>query len=271
MDRLKGKVSLVTGAGRMGNIGVAICEAFLREGVAGLIATDLRTENQAEIEALLAPSGAADRIRFLQHDATSEEDWRRVADEAVGAFGQLDVLVNNVGIALEGGVFDTTLDSMRRSMAINHDSIFLGTKVCAPLLETAIQRHPGGGSIINTISMASYMPSAHHLGYQTSKAAARMLTLCTAAELGPKRIRVNSVHPGMTRTPMLREGFEHYVERGVWSSMEECDRALAEMCPLRIGSDPEDTAHAFVYLASDESRFVTGASIYHDGGLGQRY
>jgi len=271
MDRLKGKVALVTGAGRMGNIGVAICEAFLREGAAGVIATDIRTEEQAAIEDVIGGAGSPARFRFLQHDATSLEDWQRVAGEATNAFGQLDVLVNNVGIALEGGVFDTSLDSLHRSMAINHDSIFLGTKVCAPLLESAIERHSGGGSIINTISMASYMPSPHHLGYQTSKAAARMLTLCTAVELGPKRIRVNSVHPGMTRTPMLKEGFEHYVERGVWSSMEECDRALAEMCPLRIGSDPEDTAHAFVYLASDESRFMTGASIYHDGGLGQRY
>lgn len=270
MDRLKGKFALVTGAGRMGNIGVAICEAFLREGAAGVLATDIRVEQQHEVEQALAHFGA-DRFKFVQHDATSEDDWRRVADDMIATFGQIDVLVNNVGIAREGGVFDTTLESLRSSMAINHDSIFLGTKVCAPLLESAIERHPGGGSIINTVSMASYMPSAHHLGYQTSKAAARMLTLCTAVELGPKRIRVNSVHPGMTMTPMLREGFEHYVERGVWSSIEVAEQSMAAMAPLQIGSVPEDTAHAFVYLASDESRFVTGASIYHDGGLGQRY
>ena len=270
MDRLKGKVALVTGAGRMGNIGVAICEAFLREGAAAVIGTDIRAEQQQEIEAHLATAGEG-KFLYLQQDVTSEADWRRVADQAIAAFGQLDVLVNNAGIALEGGVLDTTLDSMRQSMAINHDAMFLGTKICAPLLESAIERHPGGGSIVNTVSMASYMPSAHHLGYHTSKAAARMLTLCTAAELGPKRIRVNSVHPGMTLTPMLREGFEVYVERGVWPSLEEAERSLAAMAPIPTGSGPEDTAHAFVYLASDESRFVTGASIYHDGGLGQRY
>ena len=270
MDRLKGKVALITGCGRIGNIGLAVCEAFLREG-ASVVATDILTNDQEEIVNSLVGKSSADRVLFLQHDATREEDWQRVADQTIATFGQLDVLVNNVGIALEGGVIDTTLESFRRSMAINVESAFLGTKTCAPLLETAATRHPGGGSIINTVSMASYMPSAHHLGYQTSKAAARMLTLCNAVELGPKRIRVNSVHPGTTHTPMLREGFEHYVERGVWSSMEECDRALAEMCPLKMNSEPEDTAHAFVYLASDESRFVTGASIYHDGGLGQRY
>jgi 3alpha(or 20beta)-hydroxysteroid dehydrogenase/cyclopentanol dehydrogenase len=266
MDRLKGKCALVTGAGRIGNIGVAICEAFLKEGAAGVLATDIRPEQQQAVEDALAQFGA-DRFKFVQHDATSEEDWRRVAEEMIATFGQIDILVNNVGIALEGGVFDTTLESLRRSMAINHDSIFLGTKVCAPLMESAITRHPGGGSIINTVSMASYMPSAHH----TSKAAARMLTLCTAAELGPKRIRVNSIHPGMTMTPMLREGFEHYVERGVWPSIEVAEQSLAAMAPLQIGSVPEDTAHAFVYLASDESRFVTGSAIYHDGGLGQQY
>jgi 3alpha(or 20beta)-hydroxysteroid dehydrogenase/cyclopentanol dehydrogenase len=98
-----------------------------------------------------------------------------------------------------------------------------------------------------------------------------MLTICAAQELGGKRIRVNSIHPGMTMTPILREGFEDYVRQGLWESPEAAEAALAAMGPLGISSQPEDTAHAFVYLASDESRFMTGASIYHDGAIGLRY
>ena len=269
LGRLEGKVALVTGAGRLGNIGIAVCEAFLREGVAGIIATDVLDESFAEIEAHLTRAGSG-RLVLARHDVTSEQDWKTIVELAQSSFGQLDILVNNAGIALEGGVTDTSLESLRRSMAINHDSIFLGTKACARLLESAATRFESG-SIINTISMASYSPDTHHVGYSVSKAAARMLTLVSAEELGPKKIRVNSVHPGMTMTPMLREGFEHYIARGHWSSMEEAERSLAALSPLNTGSVPEDTAHAFVYLASDESRFVTGAAIYHDGGFGRRY
>jgi len=270
MNRLLGKVAIVTGVGRLGNIGIAICEAFLREGARGVIGTDVRTEDREAICAKLDPQKSG-RFVFIQHDVTSESDWQRVADQAVATFGQLDILVNNAGIALSGGMMTTTLDSFRQSMAVNADSIFLGTKYCAPLLESAVARHPGGGVIINNISMGSYSPDPYHVGYSASKAAARMLTLCSAVELGPKKIRVNSVHPGMTMTPMLREGFEHYIAQGHWSSMAEAEAALAAMSPLNTGSMPEDTASAFVYLASDEARFVTGASLYHDGGFGQRY
>ena len=270
MDRLQGKVAVVTGAGRLGNIGVAVCEAFLREGAAGVIATDLRTDRAEEITAQVAATGSG-RFLFVQHDVTSEDGWRALVDRVVAEFGQLDVLVNNAGIALDGGIIDVTLESFRRSMAVNADSVFLGTKSCAALLEAAASRHAGGGAIINTVSMGSYSPDPYHVGYSVSKAAARMLTLCAAVELGRRKIRVNSVHPGMTMTPMLREGFEHYVERGHWASIEEAETSLAALSPLNTGSVPEDAAHAYVYLASEEARFVTGASLYHDGGFGQRY
>ena len=127
------------------------------------------------------------------------------------------------------------------------------------------------GAIVNNISMASYMPNATNIGYHVSKAAARMLTLCGAIEFGPRKIRVNSVHPGMTMTPLIREGFADWVAAGMWETEAAAEAALAAMAPLGISSQPEDAAHAFVYLASEESRFVTGASIYHDGGIGQRY
>jgi len=119
--------------------------------------------------------------------------------------------------------------------------------------------------------MSSFMPNAHNYAYHASKAAARMLTICAATELGPMGIRVNSIHPSMTMTPMLREGLAGYVQLGVWDSVDTAEAAMAAMSPLNRSSQPSDTAHAFVYLASEEARFVTGAAIYHDGGLGMRY
>jgi len=269
--RLAGKVAIVTGAGRLGNIGVAVCRAFLREGAKAVVGTDFRSDEADAIRAQVSGDGHAGAFRLMDHDVTSEADWARVVADAVEEFGQLDVLVNNAGISIHGGVLETSLDDLRKVMAVNHDALFLGIKACTPHLESAIERFGGGGSIINNLSMASYMPNATNIGYHVSKSAGRMLTICAALELGAKRIRVNSIHPGMTRTPILLEAFDSWAEQGMWGSAQEAESALAAMGPLGFCSDPEDTAHAFVYLASDESRFATGTSIYHDGGIGLRY
>lgn len=119
--------------------------------------------------------------------------------------------------------------------------------------------------------MASFMPNVNNIGYHVSKAVARMLSLCAAIEFCPKKIRVNSVHPGLTMTPLIREGLDDYVKAGMWATAAAAEAAIAGMGPLGISSRPEDTAHAFVYLASEEARFVTGTALCHDGGIGQRY
>jgi 3alpha(or 20beta)-hydroxysteroid dehydrogenase/cyclopentanol dehydrogenase len=267
--RVAGKVAIVTGAGRLGNIGVAACEALLREGAAGVVATDFRIDEREAVAMHLG--GADDRLLQIEQDVTSEADWRDVLAATMDRFGQLDILVNNAGISVHGGITQTSLEDLHKVMAVNHDALFLGIKTCAPALAGAIGRFPGGGSIINNLSMASYMPNATNIGYHVSKAAGRMLTICAALEYGPQKIRVNSIHPGVTMTPLIREGLDAYVQSGMWESVEAAEAALAAMNPLGIASDPEDTAHAFVYLASDESRFVTGASICHDGAIGLRY
>lgn len=271
MGRLQGKVAIVTGAGRVGNIGVAVCRAFLREGAKAVIGTDFRTEEADAIQAQVGADGAPGAFRLVPHDVTSEAAWDKVVGDVIGEFGQLDVLVNNAGMSIHGGVMQTSLDDLRTVMAVNHDALFLGIKACTPHLAKAVERFDGGGTIINNLSMASYMPNATNIGYHVSKAAGRMLTICSALELGPQKIRVNSIHPGVTMTPLIREGLDDYVKQGMWESTEAAEAALAAMNPLGMASQPEDTAHAFIYLASDESRFVTGASIYHDGAIGLRY
>ncbi|MDD3800004.1 MAG: SDR family oxidoreductase [Novosphingobium sp.] len=270
-NRLEGKVAIVTGAGRNGNIGVAICEAFLREGCKGVIGTDFRDDEVAEITERMAQAGPREAFRLWRHDVTSEADWARIAEQAAAEFGGIDILVNNAGISIHSGIEHCSLDDLRKVMAVNHDALFLGMKACLPALEESRQRFEGGGSIINNLSMASYMPSARNIGYHASKAAGRMLTLCASLEFGPKRIRVNSVHPGITMTPLIREGLADYAARGHYASAEDAEAQIAARGALGITSEPEDTAHAFVYLASEEARFVTGASIYHDGCIGQRY
>lgn len=269
--RLAGKVAIVTGAGRAGNIGVGICDSFLAEGARAVIATDFRSDHGETLRSEMEHKYGSGRFLFARHDVTDDEDWRRVVRVAVDSFGGVDVLVNNAGISVHGGVENTTLDELRRVMAVNHDGLFLGMKHCAATLTAAGDRFPGGGSIINNLSMASYMSSAHNLGYHVSKAAGRMLTVCAAAEFGSRGIRVNSVHPGVTITPLLEEGFDQYVRQGLWTDATAARKSVVAQSPLAVEAFPNDLAHAFVYLASDESRFVTGASLTHDGGLGSRY
>ena len=271
MGRLDGKVAIVTGAGRPGNIGVAVCEAFLREGAKGVVATDMRRDEISAISARMSKVNGEERFLLLEHDVTSEKGWEDVVSTTLSAFGQLDVLVNNAGISIHGGIASTSLDDLRKVMAVNHDALFLGMKVCAPHLEQAVGRFSGGGSIINNLSMASYMPNANNIGYHVSKAAGRMLTVCGALEFGPRKIRVNSIHPGTTMTPIIDEGLDDYVKAGLWENRAAAEAALKALTPLGTTSQPEETANAFVYLASEEAGFVTGASIYHDGGIGLRY
>lgn len=269
--RLDGKVAIVTGAGRNGNIGVAICEAYLREGAKAVVGTDFRQDEVDVINARMAALGAGGQFQLVEHDVTSESDWARVVKQTLADHGGIDILVNNAGIAIHAGIEHCSLEDLRKVMAVNHDALFIGMKACLSALKESVHRFPGGGSIINNLSMASYMPNARNIGYHASKAAGRMLTMCAATEFGPAKIRVNSVHPGLTMTPLIREGLADYVKMGAYENVEAAEASIAGMGPLGISSDPEDTAHAFVYLASDESRFVTGASLYHDGAIGQRY
>jgi NAD(P)-dependent dehydrogenase (short-subunit alcohol dehydrogenase family) len=268
MARLTDRVAIVTGAGRPGNIGLAVCEAFLREGASGVVATDMRTEDAAAIAAGFADGYDPGRFLFLDHDVTSEADWRRVLDLTLDRFGGLDVLVNNAGIAIRGSTATLALDDFRKVMAVNLDGAFLGTRVCAPAMAARARRHAGGAAIVNVSSMAGYMPNGHNVAYHCSKSALRMLTMCTSKELGPQGIRVNSIHPGPIVTPLLREAFAGYARAGMYASTEEAEAQITASSPLGVTGRPEDMAHLFVYLASDDARFVTGTAIAHDGGVG---
>ena len=249
-ERLAGKVALVTGAAS--GLGRAIALRFAAAGARVTIADIDATAGQRVATAIGA------RARFAPLDVTSEEAWQRALNDAHGAFGRLDVLVNNAGIALIGDVERTSLADWRRVHAVNLDGVFLGCKYALPRL-----RASGGGSIINMSSIAGIVGVHNLAAYGSSKAAVRLLTKSVALRCARRRdnIRCNSIHPVYADTPM--------VERMVAGAPDPAASraALTDMVPLGRLAAPEEIADMALFLASDDSRFVTGAEFVIDGGL----
>jgi NAD(P)-dependent dehydrogenase (short-subunit alcohol dehydrogenase family) len=254
--RLEGKVAVVTGAGSSGpgiGNGRATAVLFAREG-AKVALVDNHAERAQETLELIASErgGSADGVAFaIQADVTSAADCARVVDETVSRFGRLDVLDNNVGIGM-GNVSVVTVseEAWDRVMTVNVKSMVLMSKYAVP----AMQRG-GGGSIINISSLSALRPRGL-TPYTTSKGAVIALTKAMAVDHAGDNIRVNCIAPGPVYTPMVARG------------MTPETRALrAKTAPLAFEGNAWDVAWAAVYLASDESRWVTGIVLPVDGGL----
>jgi len=248
MDRVAGKVALVTGGAQ--GLGQAIAELLGREG-AQVVISDIQEERGA---AVAEGIGSAS---FLPHDVAVEADWERVIAEVVSARGGLHILVNNAGIALQKNVVDTTLEEWRQLQSINLDGVFLGVKHGIPALAGS-----GGGSIVNLSSMEGIIAHPEMAAYNASKGGVRLLTKSAALYCGRERngVRVNSVHPAFAWGPLLEEYLDAQPDR---------DKALAELQdahPIGYLGDPEDVAYGVLYLASDESKWVTGTELVLDGG-----
>ena len=252
MDRLTGKVALVTG-GAMG-IGEACARLFAREG-ASVAITDVNVELGSKLaEDINCAGGAA---LFVEHDVAEESGWRRAIGATIERFGRLDIVVNNAGLGIGGDVEHTTLEDWRRLMRVNLDGVFLGTKYGVQTL-----RQYGGGSIVNLSSIEGLVGDPNLAAYNSSKGGVRLLTKSAAlycAKAGYK-IRVNSVHPGYIWTPMV----EHYLQTS--GDVEAGRRAIDALHPLGHIGEPDDIAYGVLYLASDESKFMTGAELVIDGG-----
>lgn len=255
MKRLSGKVSIVTGAAA--GIGLATAKAFVREG-ASVIMTDRDSASGKAAAESLSKDGA---VQFLQHDVASEADWRAVIEATLQRFGQLDILVNNAGIQLTKGLEDTTLDDWRHVFAVNTEGTFIGTRMAIEVMK------PRGGSIVNVSSTYSMVADGLNAAYCASKAAARHFTKAAALYCADRKykIRVNAVHPGVVMTPMLeREIVAVSAERG-FPDTSAVTSEWERICPLGIG-EASDIADGIVYLASDESKYVTGSDLVIDGG-----
>ncbi|GEB53470.1 MULTISPECIES: SDR family oxidoreductase [Streptomyces] len=238
---LTGKTVLITGGAR------GIGAETARQAVAGgarVVVTDVLED---EGRALAAELG--DAARFIRHDVTSEEDWQRAADLATSEFGSLDGLVNNAGISTGAPLETISAEFFRKVLDINLTGVFIGLKTAVPAM-----RRAGGGSIVNISSAAGLMGLALTGGYGASKWGVRGLTKIGAVELGTDRIRVNSVHPGMTYTPMTAQ-----------VGIQQGEGNYPNTPMARVGEPPEIAA-AVCFLLSDAAAYVTGAELAVDGG-----
>lgn len=243
---LTGKVALVTGAAA--GLGKAAADRLAAAG-ATLVLTDVDESGAAAAASL---PGAI----FLQHDVSNEEDWARVISEVDARYGRLDVLVNNAGITLMGSIEEMDLAGFRRTLDVDLVGVFLGCKAALPLMRRT------GGSIINISSISGLKASANLVAYNAAKAGVTLMTKsialhCAAARTG---IRCNSVHPGVIRTAMLEK-----VMAQVSDPKALMDGFVATHPIGHIG-EPDDIAEMVLYLASDRSKFITGAAMIVDGG-----
>ncbi len=248
MGRLEGKVALISGGAR--GQGAVEARMFAAEGAKVVIGDILDQEGKA-VEAQIRGSGA--EATYVHLDVTSDSDWRSAVDTAISSYGRLDVLVNNAGIVTRSSIEDTTEEEWDRVMAVNAKGVFLGTKHAIPAM-----RRGGYGSIVNISSTAGLVGNPRgSCAYTASKGAVRLFTKLTAVQHAKDRIRCNSVHPGPIDTPMILEAMPDAADR----------EARLRVMPLgRIGTS-EDVAYGVLYLASDESSYVTGSELVIDGGI----
>jgi len=260
MGRVAGKVALVTGAAS--GIGRGCAELLAREG-ASVIITDLQDDKGQALAAEINASGG--KARYLHQDTTSEEGWVSVIADIAGAEGRLDILVNNAGIAIPAAsITEMSLGDWKKQQAVNVEGVFLGIKHSLPLMRKA----GNGGSIINMSSVAGLKGSPTLAGYCATKGAVRLFTKAIAMECANARdgVRVNSVHPGIIETPI----WEAIVPTGGANTPPDLDAMSSMAVPIGVKGVPADIANGVLWLASDESRYVTGMEMVIDGGLSVR-
>ena len=243
--RLEGKVAFISGGAR--GMGAAEARLFAREGARVAIG-DVLDDLGRQVEAEINETGG--EAIYVHLDVTEEEEWQRAVSTTVERFGGLHVLVNNAGVVSWGTLEDTTVAEWDRVMDVNAKGVFLGTRAAV-----AEMRKGGGGSIINisgNIGQDIIQPV-----YNASKGAVRIFTKSTAVQYAKEGIRVNSVHPGSVDTPMTQ---------GRRSDPEQTEERLSRI-PLGRVAKPEEIAYGALFLASDESSFMTGSELIMDGGF----
>ena len=247
VDRVKNKIALVTGAAQ--GLGKTMSELLIQEG-AQVILTDIN-------EDLLEKTATELDAPFKVLDVTEPEAWQNVIAEIEKDYGKLHVLINNAGIGGGGDVEQTNIDSWHKVHSVNLDSVFLGCKYALPLM-----RDSGNGSIINISSMSGIVASHNMSAYNSSKAAVRHLSKSVALHCAKSTntVRCNSIHPVFTRTAMVQSMIDSAPDRNI-------EEKLVKQIPLRKLAEPIDIANAALFLASDESSFITGTELIIDGGL----
>ena len=252
MDRLKNKIAIITGSAK--GIGRETAKLFAREA-ARIVVTDIdEAGGHDTVDEIKAAGGQA---MFLPHDVRSEAAWKTVIAKVCESWGRPSVLINNAGVGVSGNVEDTEWESWRTVMSVNLDAVFLGVQQAVRVMKVG-----GGGSIVNLSSIEGLIGDPNLAAYNASKGAVRLLTKSAALYCASAgyNIRVNSIHPGFIRTPMVEAGMRRS------GDPQAAEAAIAAKHPLgRIG-EPIDIAYGALYLASDESKFMTGSELVIDGG-----
>jgi len=254
MGRVSGKMAFITGGAQ--GLGEATARMLAREG-AKVTVTDINGAGAEAVAASINKEFGTGTAFAFQHDVTDGARWQEVLKAAHDAMGGLNILVNNAGIGSLGSVEDENYETFKKVQTVDVDSIFLGCKYAIPLM-----RAHGLGSIINISSIAGIIASGQYVSYNTAKAAVRHISKSIAlhcAKTGGK-IRCNSVHPVFINTPILDRTKEMFGE-------EEALAKLGRQIPLGKVGEPDDIAYAVLYLASDESKLVTGIELKVDGGI----
>jgi NAD(P)-dependent dehydrogenase (short-subunit alcohol dehydrogenase family) len=246
MDRLKGKVALISGGAR--GQGASEARMFAAEGARVVIADVLDQESASLAEEINRKAGHQAALAF-HLDVTRAADWRAAVETATREFGGLDILVNNAGILNVKGIGETSEEEWDAIVTVNQKGVWLGMKCAIPAL-----RARGGGSIINISSIYGLVGSAGSAAYHGSKGAVRLLSKAAAVQYAPEKIRVNSVHPGVIKTPMV----DIFADQDL--------AAIANLAPMKRAGTPEEVAWVVLFLATDEASFVTGAEYVVDGG-----
>lgn len=251
MARLEGKVCLVTGAASYPGLGYSIAMLFAKEG-ARLVITDIDEGGLESCASAIKEAGGD--VAYWRQDVTDEADWQKTLTDIEQNYGQLDVLVNNAGIAVLKPLEDFTLPEYERQMQVNMTSVFMGTQAAVALM----RKTGSGGSIVNMSSVAGLVGVPGVSAYSASKAGVRLFSKTIAMETARDKIRCNTVHPGIINTNMqqvsLRDNPEQY-------------DILNNTIPVGRMGEPEEVAQCVLFLASDESGYVTGTELVVDGGL----
>ncbi|HEU4669304.1 MAG TPA: glucose 1-dehydrogenase [Dyella sp.] len=247
--RLQGKVALVTGSGR--GIGRAIAVRLAQEG-ARVVVEDRRDDDDARATLAEVRQAGSDGCVIAGDIADPQVD-RQVIEQAVTAMGRLDVLVNNAGIEKRADFLDVTEDDYEAVLGVN----LRGTVFATQAFARHVRERGGGGSVVNISSVHEELPFPHFASYAASKGAVKMLMRNLSIELAPLGIRVNNVAPGAVKTP---------INAALLSNRKELDALLGNIPLGRLGR-PEDVANAVLFLASDEAAYVTGTTLFVDGGL----
>lgn len=243
--RLADKVALISGGAR--GQGASHGELFAEQG-ATVVLADVLDEEGAATAARIAERGFD--VTYAHLDVTSDTDWRLVVEDTERRYGKLDILVNNAGILGMPSVVDETEEHWNQVIAVNQTGVFLGMRAAIP----AMQRN-GGGSIINTSSIWGLVGAEEYIAYQATKGAVALMSKSAALTHVADGIRVNSVCPGLVLTPMSAE------------EGPEVEQAVAEATPMKRGAQPREISYGVLYLASDESSYVTGIDLVIDGGF----